>query len=150
MTFSPRHEQFAVDARLQNHLMENGGTLSELLSAIGYQEALSAFSLLQSGDGIGGEFLDGPQGPRLLVYGSIVDDKHSCKLTCYVGWILGCPCTYSLSSAAKMGNCWRNSLTAARYQSPAHACRRPTAFNRCYHADGALMASRNGPERPFS
>lgn len=50
MTFSPRHEQFAVDARLQNHLMENGGTLSELLSAIGCQEALSAFSLLQSGD----------------------------------------------------------------------------------------------------
>ncbi|WP_415182548.1 hypothetical protein [Phaeovulum sp.] len=50
MTLNPKHEQFAVDARLQDHLMENGETLSDLLSAIGDQKALSALSNLRSGD----------------------------------------------------------------------------------------------------
>lgn len=63
---------------------------------------------------------------------------------------IGYPSTHSLVSTAKMGNCWRNSLTAARYRSPAHMGRRPTACNRCYHAVGAVTASLNGTERPFS
>jgi hypothetical protein len=50
MTLNPKHAQFAVDARLQDHLAKNGETLSELLVAIGDQRALSALSKLRSGD----------------------------------------------------------------------------------------------------
>jgi hypothetical protein len=50
MTLNPKHAQFAVDARLQDHMAKNGETLSELLLVIGDQRALSALSNLLSGD----------------------------------------------------------------------------------------------------
>jgi hypothetical protein len=50
MTLNPKHEQFAVNAVLQDHLTKNGETLSGLLSAIGDQHALSALSSLRSGE----------------------------------------------------------------------------------------------------
>ena len=49
MTFIPKTAQFRVDARLQEHLSENGATLSELLIAIGDIYVISALAKLQSG-----------------------------------------------------------------------------------------------------
>jgi len=49
MTFIPKPAQFRVDARLQDHLNENGATLSELLIAIGDIFVISALEKLQSG-----------------------------------------------------------------------------------------------------
>ncbi|EPX80947.1 hypothetical protein [Litoreibacter arenae] len=50
MTLNPKHGQFAVDAGLQEHLAKNGATLSELISAINDQKAMTALSKLLSGD----------------------------------------------------------------------------------------------------
>jgi hypothetical protein len=49
MTLTPKHEQFVVDAGLHDHLADNSETLTEILSAIGDQRAMTALSNLLSG-----------------------------------------------------------------------------------------------------
>jgi hypothetical protein len=49
MTLTPKHEQFVVDTGLDDHLADNSETLTEILTAIGDQRAMTALSNLLSG-----------------------------------------------------------------------------------------------------
>jgi hypothetical protein len=49
MTLTPKHEQFVVDTGLDDHLADNSETLTEILTAIGDQKAMTALSNLLSG-----------------------------------------------------------------------------------------------------